>query len=224
MIFGSPDEVVIALDQSAIDINAFIKVRIDGKTYDTTAGRVILYRILPKELGFDSINDVLEKKKITKLVEEIYNKCGNFATFNFLDNLKQLGFTYSTKAGFSICVDDLIIPKEKDEIIEAAMKRVMQIEESYKEGALTPGERYNQIIEIWSNANDEITNRLMKTIENQGGDKSQTDKRKRFYNPIYVMAHSGARGSKAQISQLAGMRGLMAKPSGEIIETPITAT
>ncbi|MCA1933700.1 MAG: DNA-directed RNA polymerase subunit beta', partial [Calditerrivibrio sp.] len=145
------------------------------------------------------------------------------ATSKFLDNLKDLGFKYSARAGFSICLDDLIIPEEKNKIIEAAMEKVMQIEESYKEGALTPGERYNQIIEIWSNTNDEITSHLMKTIESQGGDKSQTDKRKRFYNPIYVMAHSGARGSKAQISQLSGMRGLMAKPSGEIIETPITA-
>lgn len=223
MIFGSPEEAIIAFDQGVVDINAFIKVRINGKIYDTTTGRVILSTILPEGVPFDVINDVLEKKKITKLVEEIYNKKGNYATSQFLDNLKDLGFKYSTRAGFSICIDDLIIPEEKNKIIEAAMAKVMQIEESYKEGALTPGERYNQIIEIWSNTNDEITSHLMKAIENQGGDKSQTDKRKRFYNPIYVMAHSGARGSKAQISQLSGMRGLMAKPSGEIIETPITA-
>ncbi|MCX8084901.1 MAG: DNA-directed RNA polymerase subunit beta' [Calditerrivibrio sp.] len=221
MIFSSEEEVIVAYDQGVVDINAFIKVRINGKIYDTTTGRVILYQIVPKELPFDIVNDVLEKKKITKMVEEIYNKLGNYETAKFLDNLKDLGFKYSTMAGFSICIDDLIIPKEKQELIDAAMQSVLQIEESYREGALTKGERYNQIIEIWSTTNDKIAAHLMKTIEEQGGDKSQTEKRKRFYNPIYVMAHSGARGSKAQISQLAGMRGLMAKPSGEIIETPI---
>ncbi|MEF3254973.1 MAG: DNA-directed RNA polymerase subunit beta' [Deferribacterales bacterium] len=223
MIFASPEEALIALDQERVDINAFVKVRIDGKLYDTVLGRVILYKILPEGLPFEIINDVLEKKKIVKLVEEIYNKKGNYATAQFLDNLKDLGFKYSTKAGYSICIDDLIIPDEKDRIIDEAMKKVLEIDMNYKEGALTSGERYNQIVEIWSNANDEITKYLMKTLENQGGDKSSNEKRKKFYNPIYVMAHSGARGSKAQISQLAGMRGLMAKPSGEIIETPITA-
>jgi DNA-directed RNA polymerase subunit beta' len=223
MIFSSDEEVIIAYDQGVLDINAFIKVRINGKIYETTTGRVILYQILPKGVPFDLINDVLEKKKISKMVEEIYNRLGNYETAKFLDNLKDLGFKFSTIAGFSICIDDLIIPKEKSELIDAATQQVLKIEESYKEGALTPGERYNQIVEIWSSTNDKIASHLMKTLEEQGGDKSQTEKRKRFYNPIYVMAHSGARGSKNQISQLAGMRGLMAKPSGEIIETPITS-
>lgn len=221
--FASSEEVIIAYDQGQLDIHAEIKVRVDGKLEDTITGRIILYSILDKKIEFSWINKILGKKELVKLVEYIYNKLGNYETVKFLDNIKNLGFSYAAKAGFSICIDDLVIPEEKAKIIEDATKQVREIEEHYMEGTLTSGERYNQIIDTWSKVNDRITDYLMKTLAEQGGDKSSSEKRTKNFNPIYVMAHSGARGSKAQISQLAGMRGLMAKPSGEIIETPITS-
>ncbi|MGA1846790.1 DNA-directed RNA polymerase subunit beta' [Deferribacter abyssi] len=223
-LFSSPEEVLIAYDNNAVDIHAEIKVRINGKIYNTTVGRVIFYQAVPKGIEFEVINKVLDKKELTKLVEYSYKKLGNYETVRFLDILKDIGFKYATKAGFSICIDDLLIPVEREKLVKEAMDKVREIEEHYREGALTAGERYNQIIDVWSSTNDKVTDCLMKTLASQGGDKSAVNKRDKFYNPVYVMAHSGARGSKAQISQLAGMRGLMAKPSGEIIETPITAS
>lgn len=221
--FSSEEEVMIALDHKKVDIHAEIKVRIDGKYYDTIPGRIILYSIVPEGIEFDVVNRLFGKKDLVTLVDTVYKRLGNYHTVHFLDNLKNLGFKFAADAGFSICIDDLIIPPEKQELIDQANEKVREIDEHYREGALTAGERYNQIIDTWSTTNDTITDKLMKTIQNIGGDKSKEAKRERFYNPIYVMAHSGARGSKAQISQLAGMRGLMAKPSGEIIETPIIA-
>ncbi|WP_022850624.1 DNA-directed RNA polymerase subunit beta' [Limisalsivibrio acetivorans] len=221
--YSSPEEVRIAYDQGRLDLHAEIKVRINGKMYDTITGRVVLYEIVPEGIEFDAVNQVFTKKDLVKLVDYIYKQLGNWYTVRFLDDLKDLGFRQACSAGFSICVDDLIIPDAKYTLIDEAMQKVREIEEHYREGALTAGERYNQIIDVWSTTNDNVTGELMKTIEGQGGDKSKDYKRDRFYNSIHVMAHSGARGSKAQISQLAGMRGLMAKPSGEIIETPITS-
>ena len=221
--FSGPEEVMIALDHKKVDIHAEIKVRINGKFYDTIPGRIILYKIVPEGIEFDVVNRLFGKKDLVTLVDTVYKRLGNFHTVQFLDALKNLGFRYAAQAGFSICIDDLIIPAEKQDLIDQANNKVREIDEHYREGALTAGERYNQIIDTWSTTNDTITDKLMKTIQNVGGDKSKTAKRERFYNPIYIMAHSGARGSKAQISQLAGMRGLMAKPSGEIIETPIVA-
>lgn len=219
--FSSPNEVLIAYDQKQLDLHAKIKVRIDGKIYDTVTGRVLLFDIMPEGIEFDFVNQVLNKKELTKLVDYIYKKKGNYETVIFLDKLKDMGFGYSTKAGFSICVDDFVIPEEKQKLVDEAFAKVMDIEKHYREGALTAGERYNQIIDIWSRTNDSIAEKLMKNLANQGGDKSAKNKKDKYFNSIYVMADSGARGSKAQISQLAGMRGLMAKPSGEIIETPI---
>ena len=221
--YYGPEEVIIAYDQGKLDLHAMIKVRINGKMYETMTGRVILYGIVPEGIEFDAVNKLFTKKDLVKLVDYVYKQLGNYHTVQFLDKLKNLGFGQACKAGFSICIDDLIIPPEKYELIDEAMKSVHEIENHYREGALTSGERYNQIIDTWSTTNDKITEELMKIIETQGGDKSSTVKGDKFYNAIHVMAHSGARGSKAQISQLAGMRGLMAKPSGEIIETPITS-
>jgi len=221
--FSSPKEVLIAYDQGQLDLHAKIRVRVDGKLYDSVTGRVLLFDIVPSGVEFDLVNQVLSKKELTKLVDYIYKKKGNYETVIFLDKLKDMGFGYSTKAGFSICVDDFVIPEEKQKLVDEAFAKVLDIENHYREGALTAGERYNQIIDIWSRANDAITDKLMKNLANQGGDKSAKNKKDKYFNPIYVMADSGARGSKAQISQLAGMRGLMAKPSGEIIETPIVS-
>jgi DNA-directed RNA polymerase subunit beta' len=222
-IFASIDEVMSAYNFDQLDIHANIKVRIDNRIYNTVTGRVILYSIAPKGIEFERFNKVFDKKELISLVEYISKKMGTYKSVLFLDALKDLTFNYATKAGFSICIDDLVVPPEKDKLIEDANNRVREIDEHYREGALTAGERYNQIIDIWSSTNDKITELLMETLANQGGDLKAKGKRDKFYNPIYVMANSGARGSKAQISQLAGMRGLMARPSGEIIETPITA-
>ena len=221
-VYSSPEEVVIAIDHGKLSLQAEIKVRIDGKMYDTSAGRVILYGIVPEDIDFEQVNKVLGKKELGKLVDYIYKKLGNWYSVTFLDNLKDLGFKYSTIAGYSICIDDMIIPKEKSELIAEAYGKVQEIERHYREeAALSKGERYNQIIDVWSKTNEKITDKLIKTIENLGGDASKENKREKYYNTLYVMSDSGARGSKAQIAQLAGMRGLMAKPSGEIIETPI---
>ena len=179
--------------------------------------------IVPEGIDFDAVNKVLGKKELGKLVDYIYKKLGNWYSVTFLDDLKNLGFKYSTMAGYSICIDDMIIPDAKHKLVDEANAKVKDIEDHYREGALTKGERYNQIIDVWSQTNEAITDQLMKTIENVGGDASKEEKREKYYNTLYVMSDSGARGSKAQIAQLAGMRGLMVKPSGEIIETPIIA-
>lgn len=222
--YSSPEEVVIAIDHGKLSLQAEIKVRIEDKIYDTSAGRVILYGILPEGIDFEQINKVLGKKELGKLVDYIYKKLGNWYSVTFLDDLKNLGFSYSTKAGYSICIDDMIIPDAKYKLVEAANAKVQEIERHYwEEAALTHGERYNQIIDVWSKTNENITEHLIKTIQGIGGDASKENKREKYYNPLHVMSDSGARGSKAQIAQLAGMRGLMAKPSGEIIETPIVA-
>jgi len=222
-IFSSAEEVLIALDHEKLDIHAEIKVRIDSTIYETSSGRVLLYGIVPDGIEFDSINKVLGKKELVKLVDHIYKKLGNWHTVTFLDDLKDMGFKYSTRAGYSICIDDMIIPESKPKLIAEANVKVREIEEHYREGALTKGERYNQVIDVWSQTNELIAEELMKAIESRGGDASKEDKRDRFYNNLHIMSDSGARGSKAQIAQLSGMRGLMAKPSGEIIETPIIA-
>ncbi|MDR0454111.1 MAG: DNA-directed RNA polymerase subunit beta' [Deferribacteraceae bacterium] len=221
--YGSPREVIVAYDQNKLSLHAEINVRLGDKIVSTTTGRIIINNILPEGISFDEINRVLGKKELTKLVDTISKKLGNWHCVQFLDNLKDLGFRYSTKAGFSICVDDLLVPEEKPRLVEEAMSMVQKINDHYHQGALTAGERYNQIIDVWSAANDKTTEYLMKAIQNVGGDASKTKKRERHYNNIFVFAHSGARSSRTQIAQLSGMRGLMAKPSGEIIETPIVA-
>jgi DNA-directed RNA polymerase subunit beta' len=222
--YSSPEEVIIAYDQNKLSLHAEIKVRLDGKIVQTTTGRIIIRNILPKGIDFEEVNKVLGKKEITALVDLISKKLGNWHCVNFLDDLKSLGFRYSTKAGYSICIDDLLVPKEKQRLVNETHKEIEAIRLNYEQGDITPGERYNKIIDAWSATNDKTTEYLMKTIESVGGDASKTAKRDRFYNTIFVFANSGARSSKAQISQLSGMRGLMAKPSGEIIETPITAS
>ncbi len=221
--YSSPREVIVAYDQNKLSLHAEINVRMGDRIVPTTTGRIIISNILPEGVDFEEINRVLGKKELTKLVDTISRKLGNWHCVQFLDNLKNLGFRYSTKAGYSICLDDLLVPKEKPRLVEEAMKMVQKIDEHYRQGALTAGERYNQIIDVWSATNDKTTEFLMKAIQSVGGDESKTEKRERNYNNIFVFAHSGARSSKTQIAQLSGMRGLMAKPSGEIIETPIVA-
>src|SRR6202012_2235502 len=181
---------------------------------DTTVGRVILNAVLPDEMPF--INGLLKKKGLSQLVQYCYLKYGLSITVAMLDRVKSLGFLYATRAGISIGIDDMVVPGEKAGLVSDAEKEVVLVENQYQDGAITHGERYNKIIEIWSKVPERVSEEIFTARE-------EDDRTGRYLNPIYIMADSGARGSKQQIRQLSGMRGLMAKPSGEIIETPITA-
>ena len=231
MIFASMDEVVTAYDDNQVDIHAIIKVRMDDKKLldlehsnseapynslhasphckiiETTPGRIIFNKVLPQGLPF--INDTVNKGKISDIITACYKEFGHSSTVALLDDLKNLGFEWATKAGLSISLDDLKLLPEKKNIIAGAQKQVNDVQSQYRKGIITDRERYNKIVDIWTHVTDSISE---KVIDNLGE-----------FNPIYMMADSGARGSKQQIRQLAGMRGLMAKPSGDIIEYPITA-
>ena len=217
--FGSFDEVILAYENKSVDVNATINVRHNGDWYkDTTVGRVIINAILPEEM--DYIDDVIDKKRLSKLVNETYLIAGNQKTVEFLDKLKNLGFEASTRAGLSIAVSDILIPDSKDEIINIAQKEVDAIQDKFKRHVLTDGERYNKVIDIWTHATNSVAASMMDGLKSND----------QGFNPVYMMADSGARGSQDQIKQLAGMRGLMAKPKksmtggkGEIIESPITS-
>ncbi|MDL1957433.1 MAG: DNA-directed RNA polymerase subunit beta' [Candidatus Desulfofervidus auxilii] len=224
MIFSSPEEVRMAYDAKEVALHAKIKVRINGKLVETTVGRILLKEILPEQIPFELINKPIRKKDIANLISECYRRTGLKSTVIVCDKLKDLGFAMATQSGLSIAIDHLVIPKRKKEILENAYKEVQEIEEQYRKGLITDGERYNKIIDIWTKVTDDVAAEMMKElsveiVENEKGEKKEV----LSFNPIFMMADSGARGSKDQIRQLAGMRGLMAKPSGEIIETPITA-
>jgi len=224
-VFSDPDEVKFAYDNGHVSLHARIKARINNKIETTTVGRVILYEIIPEEIPFDLINTVMSKKEITNLIDYAFRVCGPKKTVILADKLKSMGYEYSTKSGMSICISDMEVPAEKNKIIKVATKTVEDIENSYKEGLITNGERYNKVVDTWANATDEIGGVMMNKLGTQ--EYSDESKKKKMlgksFNSIYIMADSGSRGSETQIRQLAGMRGLMAKPSGEIIETPITA-
>ncbi|MGA9755321.1 MAG: DNA-directed RNA polymerase subunit beta' [Desulfobaccales bacterium] len=234
MPYTSPEEVRVAYDQGEVHLQARIPVRIDGKIYPTTVGRVILREILPEGLPFDLINRTMNKKEIRKLVSVGYRKCGIKQTVIFADQLKNLGYKYATQAGISISIQDMRIPSRKPAILSQSQAEVSQVEEQYQEGLITEGEKYNKVVDIWAKATDEIALEMMTEMsrevisvdepdpENPGQTIVHQEEVDSF-NPVFMMADSGARGSKDQMRQLAGMRGLMAKPSGEIIETPITA-
>jgi len=223
-IFSGPEEVRIAYDAGELDLHAGIKVRIKGKLYDTTTGRVILSELLPEQLPFDLVNKVMTKKELRILINEAYRRAGIKATVILADRLKDLGYKYATLSGISIAMKDMVVPKKKDEILERAEQEVKKIEEQYTSGLITDGEKYNKVVDIWAQSTEDIASEMMKemaveVVTGPGKKKVKVDS----FNPIYMMSDSGARGSKDQMRQLAGMRGLMAKPSGEIIETPITS-
>ncbi len=217
-LFASTEEVRIAYDSGAVEEQARVKVRIEGELVETTVGRVILSEILPAAMAFSHVNQLMTKKEITKLVDRVYRLAGLHDVVVMLDRLKDLGFSYATKAGVSICIDNMHIPSRKGDLIDRAQIDVSQVQNQYSEGLITNGERYNKVIDIWAHVSEQVAIEMMKEIS-QGGGRGETE----GPNPIYMMADSGARGSSQQIRQLGGMRGLMAKPSGEIIETPITA-
>ncbi len=238
MYFADVAEVQRALDNGVVELTAKISVRLTEyvknketgefapvtKRVDTTVGRALLSEILPKGLAFENINKALKKKEISKLINTSFRKCGLKDTVVFADKLLQNGFRLATRAGISIAVDDMLVPKEKQTIIERAEAEVKEIAQQYSSGLVTAGERYNKVVDIWGKAGDDISRVMMdnlkkeKTIDRAGNEVDQES-----FNSIYMMADSGARGSAAQIRQLSGMRGLMAKPDGSIIETPITA-
>ena len=206
-LFSDRQEALIAFEDDQITLHAKIRVRIDGKIIDTIVGRVIFNNVFPKEFPF--VNSVMSKSELGDVILDVHKQFGNNETVKILDKLKKLGFEYATLAGISIAVDDLHIPREKDKFIKEAREEVLHVETQYRKGLITDGERYNNVIDIWTTTTDKISDRIFEELDP--------------FNPILMMANSGARGSKQQIRQLAGMRGLMAKPSGEIIESPITA-
>jgi DNA-directed RNA polymerase subunit beta' len=238
LIFSDIPEMIRALENGVVEITAKISVRLtewtkdkdtgefvaETKLTDTTVGRALLSEILPKGLPFSNINKALKKKEISKLINTSFRKCGLKETVVLADKLLQSGFKLATRAGISIAIDDMLVPKEKYTVIDRAEKEVKEIEQQYVSGLVTAGERYNKVVDIWGKAGDEIGKKMMdhlkveKTTDRNGKTVDQES-----FNSIYMMADSGARGSAAQIRQLAGMRGLMAKPDGSIIETPITA-
>lgn len=230
--YSSPEEVRIAYDQGMVDLHARIPVRIDGKIVNTTVGRVLLKEILPAGIPFEAINRTMTKKEIRKLVAMAYRETGIKNTVLLADRLKDWGYRYATKAGISISMKDMVIPARKAEILQQAQEEVSLVEDQYREGLITEGEKYNKIVDIWAKATDEVAAQMMEEMAREvvtgkrleaDGRESLVEEETASFNPIYMMADSGARGSKDQMRQLAGMRGLMAKPSGEIIETPITA-
>ena len=246
MLFPNIGEVSRAYESRSVELNARILVRIDEyeadtegeqhkKTtrYDTTVGRALLSEILPDGLPFPLINKALKKKEISKLINASFHLCGLRETVIFADKLMNFGFTFATRAGISICLDDMLVPVQKQDMIRASEKEVQEIEAQYTSGLVTQGERYNKVVDIWGRAGDQIAKAMMDQLgtepvyDPQSGEVRKDKKGKPLmqesFNSIYMMADSGARGSAAQIRQLAGMRGLMAKPDGSIIETPITA-
>src|SRR5881398_2968720 len=212
-LFADSEEVRIAYDNEDIDLQARIRLRYNGEFLETTVGRTLFNEVVPEPLRF--VNQELKKKEVTALVSRCMNLLGNEATVQFLDELKDLGFRYATLSGLSIGIDDMHIPSSKERHIASAREQVNEVEQQYQDGVITNGERYNKVVDIWAHVTELISEEMFRELEagEQGGE----------FNPIYMMADSGARGSKQQIRQLAGMRGLMAKPSGEIIETPITS-
>jgi DNA-directed RNA polymerase subunit beta' len=238
LIFSDTGEVRRAFDAGELDLNARINVRIteytkdketgeftaSTKLWETTGGRALLSEILPKGLPFSNINKALKKKEISKLINVSFRKCGLKETVVFADKLLQAGFRLATRAGISICIDDMLVPQEKPAIIARAQKEVKEIEQQYVSGLVTSGERYNKVVDIWGKSGDEVSKVMMAQLSKEMvTDRHGNQVQQESFNSIYMMADSGARGSAAQIRQVAGMRGLMAKPDGSIIETPITA-
>lgn len=222
--FSSFQEVRIAYDQGEVDLQAPVSVRLNGERVETSVGRVLMYEIVPPEIPFAEVNRVMKKKELGGLIDLSYRYAGNKATVIFADKLKDLGYEYATRAGISIAIKDMVIPGNKAKLLEAAHGDVREIEEQYNQGLITDGERYNKVVDIWAEVTDRIADEMLRELQTETVvDEKGHKQTGTSFNPIFMMADSGARGSAQQIRQLAGMRGLMAKPSGEIIETPITA-
>jgi len=238
MVFSDVREVSRAYYSGNVDLQARVKVRIieklldkatgelnsEQKIVDTTIGRALLWEVVPAGLPFEMVNKPMVKKAISQIINECYRNVGLKDTVIFADKLMYTGFKHSTKSGASIGVNDFVIPDNKDQIIGAAEEQVREIESQFASGLVTQGEKYNKVIDIWSQANDRVAKSMMEGISTESvKNRDGEDEKQDSFNSVFIMADSGARGSPAQIRQLAGMRGLMARPDGSIIETPITA-
>ncbi|WP_163560130.1 DNA-directed RNA polymerase subunit beta' [Halomonas sp. NO4] len=238
MVFANLDEVERAFGTQSVSLHAKVKVRLteveideesgerseQRRLYDTTVGRALLFRILPEGVPFELVDQPMKKKAISRLLNEVYRRAGLKPTVIFADQLMYTGFRLATWSGASIGVNDFVIPDSKAEIVDAAEAEVKEIEDQFSSGLVTAGEKYNKVIDIWSKANDKVARAMMDGIEKETViDREGNEVEQGSFNSVFIMADSGARGSAAQIRQLAGMRGLMAKPDGSIIETPIVA-
>jgi DNA-directed RNA polymerase subunit beta' len=223
-VFSSAEELTFAYSIGEVHLQAKVKCRVRGKLVESTVGRVLLCDIVPEEIPFQTYNKVMDKKQLAELIDTCYRIAGSKKTVVLADQLMSTGFKMAMRAGISICIDDMLMPEEKGELLQKAYAQIQEIENQYIDGLITDGERYNKVIDIWAQTSEQIAAFMMKKLSSQklkgpNGEEVTIPS----FNSIFIMADSGARGSNAQIRQLAGMRGLMAKPSGEIIETPITA-
>ena len=222
-IFSSVQDVIYAYDTGAVDLQAEIECRVQGKRVKTSVGRILLKDIVPDAVPFEKYNKVMNKKALAELIDSTFRASGGKLTAILADRLMGHGFKFSTIGGISICLDDLKIPESKNKLLDMARKQVNEIRTQYDEGLITEGERYNKVVDIWAQCGDQVAKEMMKNLEKETFNVKDKKVEGDSFNPIFIMADSGARGSAAQIRQLAGMRGLMAKPSGEIIDSPITA-
>ena len=223
-IFSDENEARIAYDYNEVHLQAKVKIRKEGQLVETTMGRIILGEILPKIIPFHEVNKVMSKKALAQLIDFTYRNAGTKETVILADRLKDIGYEYATRAGISICINDMKIPLNKEEFVEKAEKDVLDVEQQYTDGLITSGEKYNKVVDIWSKVTEDVANAMMTEIKvDYFRDRDNKLVEGPSFNSIFIMADSGARGSRDQIRQLAGMRGLMAKPSGAIIETPIKA-
>ncbi len=237
MLFAGVEEIHRAYENDAVDLHAKVRVRVPvvdadaeadeepgTRLVDTTVGRALLSEIVPEGLSFDLINQPMNKRAVSAVINACYRQLGLKTTVIFADQLMYMGFNYATHAGVSFGVNDMVVPQEKHSILDVAEQEVKEIQDQYASGLVTDGERYNKVVDIWSRTNDHVAKAMMQKLGSESVlDAEGNEARQESFNSIYMMADSGARGSAAQIRQLAGMRGLMAKPDGSIIETPITA-
>lgn len=222
-VFSNTQEVISGYQFNKIALHARIKLRLKtGEIVETTAGRVILFEALPEGSDFSWINKIMNKSDLTRMVERVYHAFGSQATVKCLDKIKRLGFANSTTAGISFAISNLVVPRMKDNILKSAEKEVEKIDQLYMDGIITNGERYNKVLSIWYNATSDVAAQVAKDLQLQDKEAfANADQSSKPFNPIFMMLESGARGSKEQIRQLVGMRGLMVKPSGEVMETPV---
>lgn len=222
--FSSPAEAKLAYDYGEVHLQAKVKARINGELVDTTTGRILLGELLPETVPFKLVNQVMSKKELAKLIDYTYRHADTKSTVILADRLKDMGYEFSTLASISICINDMMIPVTKDDTLAKAEEAVLDVEHQYNDGLITDGEKYNKVVDIWSRATDDVANEMMQEMSVQYlRDQENKLLETPSFNSIFIMADSGARGSRDQIRQLAGMRGLMAKPSGAIIESPIKA-
>ena len=221
-VFADQKEVIAAYNAEELDLQALIMVRIENILTQTTTGRILLGEILPNGLPFELVNRLMDKKSLSDLIFQAFLMVGREKTVTLLDDVKRLGFKYATEAGLTISIEQMRIPKTKVKLVDKTNDEVLKVHKQYRDGLITNGERYNKVIDIWAHVTEKVSEEMFKELESED-EATVNGKTDKDFNSIFIMADSGARGSAQQLRQLAGMRGLMAKPSGEIIETPIVS-